>query len=1240
MENDIDLSELIADKATADETADNLKFLESLGATAPEAKPQVAPAPVKAEPAKVAPVPAVIRKPAPIAEKPVEAAPVTDTAAMPEPDASVADAAVVAEAPPAVGNDTTAPDANLSDLEQMAADAPPPDTGAMSVAKSIVKDVARGATEVPSQVIGGALDAYNAIIGLGDVLNEAMPLPGFQLFDDNGTLNPEFFSAQEVLDRRKTESGKFLPTTDKAETVTGGMVRGLAQFLAGYRFGGNLLGGAGANMPVVRSTAQGLFSDLAAFDGHEQRLSNLIQSFPALSNPVTEYLSAEQDDSELEGRLKNAVEGLIPNTLFTGMVTALRAIRKARGVKAATGARTYAQAADMMADEVAATGRVPVRGTGDVFAAIGDSSPDAPLVKIVKTNLDASEATTRDLFSAGDDTAAKAFTRGAVPPTLPKQPVGKTFVNFAKFDTVDDIKAAIKDLSEANAEAIDDARRGIRTNEQTVAAASAKYDEVWTKLMSRRGGELSLNAEEQNAMRQLWVSAAEKTLDMARLAEAEPTIENLLSFRKMVSVFDAINKNAQAVRTETARALQQWNIPVGVGGKAKVDAMHNILLQHGGADVTIDLARKFSGLAEEVAANPEKMAKIVKAVDAAGAKTINAINEVWIGLGLLSGPKTHVRNIISNTSMMLSSIGERAIAARAEGLIDDKTAIAIGEATAQASGIFSNVRKAWTDAAETFRTGIMKTGRSTLDNPPEMMLRQFDYNTPLGKALYGLSYAPGTVFKGLQAADQFFKTLNFEGEMAALAHREAVRAAQRGDIPKTGIAEFAENFISKPTNAAIDDAMEAAARRTFTSDPGKVTKYILRGRQQFPLLKFVIPFVNTPSNVLQTGLEFSPLAPLAARFRRDIAKGGAAKALALTRMGIGTSAMLAFVDMSIDGKITGSGPDPGTSEYEALRRTGWRPYTIRIGNKWVSYRGVDPITSVMGMGADIGDYVRYADDDLNSAEAIKDMMAIGVFSMADNVLDRSFLKGLADTISAVTDPERYGPSWIDSFASSFIPRGLTEVRNVADTTVRDARTMMDSFKNRIPWLSMTVPEKRDEWGRTISMNSGWGKAYDAMSPFYASEAKAEPIDEELIRQGFGAGHAQRAMRLEGVNISFRNRADIHNRYLELRGQTKSQELSPALVRKYGNVTMLDVLNGMVTGDHPLARKYAGLTDGEGGEKHKLIQKVVRDFGRAARERLVEEFPEIRDQVAEEENKRKTRASDGQSQVDDLIGADR
>lgn len=72
-------------------------------------------------------------------------------------------------------------------------------------------------------------------------------------------------------------------------------------------------------------------SQAAAFDPHGERMSNLVESFPALSNPLNAYLASRPGDSDADGVLKNFLEGTIGGVVGDGVVEgALHIFRGAR----------------------------------------------------------------------------------------------------------------------------------------------------------------------------------------------------------------------------------------------------------------------------------------------------------------------------------------------------------------------------------------------------------------------------------------------------------------------------------------------------------------------------------------------------------------------------------------------------------------------------------------------------------------------------------------------------------------------------------------------------------------------------------------------------------------------------------------------------------------------------------------------------------------------------------------------
>lgn len=115
----------------------------------------------------------------------------------------------------------------------------------------------------------------------------------------------------------------------RSDTLVGGLLEGVSQFVVPFGLATKALGVAGGlararNLGVIgRAVTNGLFgsslgralvagavADFTAFGAHEQRLSNVIQDIPGLSDVLPDFLAAEEDDSEIEGRLKNVLEGL------------------------------------------------------------------------------------------------------------------------------------------------------------------------------------------------------------------------------------------------------------------------------------------------------------------------------------------------------------------------------------------------------------------------------------------------------------------------------------------------------------------------------------------------------------------------------------------------------------------------------------------------------------------------------------------------------------------------------------------------------------------------------------------------------------------------------------------------------------------------------------------------------------------------------------------------------------------
>ncbi len=117
---------------------------------------------------------------------------------------------------------------------------------------------------------------------------------------------------------------------DRPTGTAGRVTEGVIQFLVGFIPAVRAVRLVKA-ASVIGTTGQymvaGAIADATVFDPHERRLSDLVQEFPQLKNPVSEYLASDRNDSSAEGRLKNALEGLIFGAVLDRFVAALRVMK-------------------------------------------------------------------------------------------------------------------------------------------------------------------------------------------------------------------------------------------------------------------------------------------------------------------------------------------------------------------------------------------------------------------------------------------------------------------------------------------------------------------------------------------------------------------------------------------------------------------------------------------------------------------------------------------------------------------------------------------------------------------------------------------------------------------------------------------------------------------------------------------------------------------------------------------------
>jgi hypothetical protein len=337
---------------------------------------------------------------------------------------------------------------------------------------------------------------------------------------------------------------------------------------------------------------------------------------------------------------------------------------------------------------------------------------------------------------------------------------------------------------------------------------------------------------------------------------------------------------------------------------------------------------------------------------------------------------------------------------------------------------------------------------------------------------------------------------NYFGELNSLAARQAIAEGLSGD-------EFTarqEHLAHHPTDAMTASAHKLAMTNTFQSELGTFSERIGQAIGTKPKaawlpeslksvapLKWLFPFYRTPINLVKATL--SHATPI--ELLNGIAKGDT-DALARGVLGSSISATIAY--LAINDSITGGGPTDYKKE-ETKRATGWQPYSVKIGNRYVSYRRFEPLGLAMGLIADAVHSNQGGDSEVvaqsKTDTAVKHIMR--------NLDDLPFMGTLANLLQALHDPVGgRAQSFLNREAGSLIPAGIANIAETIDPTIRRPATALQAIESRIPGLTSAAQPIVDITGHTVQRpTSNLGGA----NPFPFTTAKHDPVVDELARMG-------------------------------------------------------------------------------------------------------------------------------------------
>lgn len=232
---------------------------------------------------------------------------------------------------------------------------------------------------------------------------------------------------------------------------------------------------------------------------------------------------------------------------------------------------------------------------------------------------------------------------------------------------------------------------------------------------------------------------------------------------------------------------------------------------------------------------------------------------------------------------------------------------------------------------------------------------------------------------------------------------------------------------------------------------------------------------------------------------------------------VGSLIASAIVSYALKGTISGGGPQ-NYNEQEAKKETGWLPYSIKVGDTWISYQRVEPLSSILGMAADMAEAGKYGD-----TETIGKWGARLTGSVLENLTSKTFLAGLEGLFTALHDPKQYAERYIKQMEASLVPNIIGKAAQAIDDTVRKT-DMSTAIQARIPatplWgASKNLEARHTPTGAELKRP---GSALERFaSPFLRSEEKHTPeaaVANEMERVGFAPGQVQDYMSPKGKKV--------------------------------------------------------------------------------------------------------------------------
>lgn len=284
-------------------------------------------------------------------------------------------------------------------------------------------------------------------------------------------------------------------------------------------------------------------------------------------------------------------------------------------------------------------------------------------------------------------------------------------------------------------------------------------------------------------------------------------------------------------------------------------------------------------------------------------------------------------------------------------------------------------------------------------------------------------------------------------------------------------------------------ATDFASEGTYNVKPygviGTISNSIESASRKVPPLKLIVPFTRIVGNVLNRGINNSPWGYVRALRGKagletdplTLKKYSPEERNALmVRAHISMAMITTLAALHATGVITVHGGGPSDPEKKRqLRQTGWKPYTVQVGDSYYSttYTPWGIVLAAMGNYFDSQKY-----QDLSAKSAL-DKATYVLLSVAGSLFNQSFLTGLSnffDILSEKTPGEQASAARrfaAQTTSSAFVPLSslAKDVESwVSEPNIPKASTLSEALISNIPFASQGLRPQLNALGEPMKSN--------------------------------------------------------------------------------------------------------------------------------------------------------------------------